>query len=544
MSILTSDYLTELLLTHTNKITANKKLLAVIDSALPASSISYVTVKHKIWHILHNISHIPTCPVCSVKNIKWDKSNNSYTKTCGYKCSTKQMSNDSNVRKKTKKTNIERYGGNAPACSVNTRTKMINTNVDRYGDDYVKLNSDLSKAAIKIKFGVDNVSKLPEIKCKKIQTSIDNYGVTHPKHHPGVQLKFEKTLQYKYGVQNINQIHIPSNTLLLLQNKSYLHTQHIDKEKPIREIANMLQVSHVCVSQALDKHNIPKRLYNNKISTAEQQIYDFIQTLNILAVQSDRKLLQGKELDIFLPDYNIAIEYCGLYWHSDVHDRISRNYHKDKMDGCNTLGVRLITIFEDEWIYHQQQVKHKLLSILQQDVRPVVYGRHTETIKISTNDKRRFFDENHIQGNGPGSINVGLEYDNELVACMSFIKQQNDVYCLNRYATAYRVVGGFSKLLKYFKDNHRWCTLISFADCRWSDGNLYERTGWTLDKTLAPDYSYIRKDKRIHKFNYRRKNLPKLLTHFDSNLSELENCDNNGILRIWDCGKKRYILNN
>jgi hypothetical protein len=87
--------------------------------------------------------------------------------------------------------------------------------------------------------------------------------------------------------------------------------------------------------------------------------------------------------------------------------------------------------------------------------------------------------------------------------------------------------------------------LISFADLRWSNGNLYENTGWELDSVLPPDYYYATNNlERIHKFNYRRKNLPKLLKYFDPELSERENCDNNGILRIWDCGKLRYIINN
>jgi hypothetical protein len=115
---------------------------------------------------------------------------------------------------------------------------------------------------------------------------------------------------------------------------------------------------------------------------------------------------------------------------------------------------------------------------------------------------------------------------------------------LNRYATNCRVPGGFSKLLKYFQTNYEWQQLISFADLRWSNGGLYEKTGWKLDSILPPDYYYSPDGRnRYHKFNYRRKNLPKLLKDFDPELSERENCNNNGILRIWDCGKLRYIIN-
>lgn len=126
---------------------------------------------------------------------------------------------------------------------------------------------------------------------------------------------------------------------------------------------------------------------------------------------------------------------------------------------------------------------------------------------------------------------------------MTWIKQSNAQYTLNRYATSCRVPGGFSKLLTHFKKTYTWKTLVSFADLRWSDGNLYYQTGWHHDSTLRPDYYYSPDGhQRFHKFNYRRQNLSKLLTHFDPHLSETENCKNNGILRIWDCGKLRFII--
>ena len=155
----------------------------------------------------------------------------------------------------------------------------------------------------------------------------------------------------------------------------------------------------------------------------------------------------------------------------------------------------------------------------------------------------KFLNDNHIQGDGPGSIHIGLEYDSKLVAVMSFMKQKEKYY-LNRYATSKQVVGGFSKLLKHFQRNNDWSILISFADQRWSNGNLYVQTGWELDSVLPSDYSYSSDGKnRSHKFNYRRNKLQNMLNYYDPLISERKNCDNNGILRIWDCGKLKFIIN-
>ena len=278
-------------------------------------------------------------------------------------------------------------------------------------------------------------------------------------------------------------------------------------------------------------------------SAPENEIYDFLNILNVLVIKNDRNLIYPLELDFVLPDYNIAIEFNGLYWHSEKMGK-GRQYHLNKTKICNNKGYQLLHIFEDEWVHKRNQVQRKLKHLLRKNDEDRVFARKCCYQEVPSADKKAFFDRHHIQGNGPGSITYGLYFDNQLIACMSFIKKLHGVYYLNRYATSCHVVGGFSKLLYYFKINNTWNKLISFADLRWSDGGLYINTNWTKDSILPPDYSYIKNNTRVHKFNYRRKYLPKLLKHFDPNLSETTNCDNNNVLRIWDCGKIKFIQTN
>lgn len=277
-------------------------------------------------------------------------------------------------------------------------------------------------------------------------------------------------------------------------------------------------------------------------SKGEQQISSLITTQFGIQVQNNaRYVIPPYELDIYIPEYNLAIEYCGLFWHSESAGK-GRLYHKRKQKMCEQHGIQLITIFEDEWINKKQIVTKKLQSLLglQTDR---IYARNTTISDIKQKEKKDFFDQYHIQGNGPGSITYGLYYKGELVACCSFSRKNKTEWYLTRYATKYNVIGGFSKLVKYFTDNHSWEQLISFADLRWSTGKLYEQTNWSLDKEIPPDYYYIiGSSVRKHKFGFRRKYLPNKLKHFDPQLSEKQNCDNNGLLRIWDCGKKRYVL--
>ena len=354
----------------------------------------------------------------------------------------------------------------------------------------------------------------------------------------------QDTVIKTFGSQSYAQRNIDPDILTNIQSKEWILDQHINQEKSLNQIAleNNLHVS--TISNYLKKHDIKAKLFAK--SLPEKLLVEFMSDLGIVNIETNvTNIITPYELDIYLPDYNLAIEFCGLYWHCSKHTRITRSYHKNKLDKCNNKGIRLITIFEDEWIHSSELVKQKIASILGKDTRPRLFARKCKIIDVDNKTKSQFFNQYHIQGDGPGSINIGLEYNNELVACMAFIKQPNNVMNLNRYATSKQVVGGFSKLLSYFKKNQEWNQIISFADLRWSTGNMYEVNGFHLEKTLPVDYYYVNFTNmtRIHKFNFRHKNLPNILGEgYDHKLSETQNTHNNGWYRIYNCGLLRYIM--
>lgn len=396
-------------------------------------------------------------------------------------------------------------------------------------------------------------------KWKAVQnTSIDTVTIICPIHGPFDQTpathidkkagcpgcaveRRRETCEKKYGVSHPSQSHISKQALDKLSSAVWLYEQHTSLHRTLEDIADELNVQDTTVGRYFSMHGLSVQRF--AVSTGEQQVLDFISDIPALTYESNnRTIIAPKELDIWIPSHQLAIEYCGLYWHSDRHK--VPEYHSLKYQHCKQKNIRLITLFDDEWKYNASLVKLKLLSILGYDPRGKVFARKCTIVNVDHVTKSTFFDTNHIQGNGPGSINIGLKYDDKLVACMSFIRQKEDVYILNRYATSQRVVGGFSKLLSYFKKTHAWKEIVSFADLRWSQGELYEKSGFVLEKTLPPDYSYVVHDRRVHKFNFRRKFLDKRLSAFDPTLTEMENCDNAGILRVWDCGKLRYVMKN
>ena len=374
------------------------------------------------------------------------------------------------------------------------------------------------------------------------QTMIEKYGVTRALQHPDFISKRQTTMVERYGVVFTAQLHLSSEVIQVLRNREWLIQQHHNQKKTLKQISTEIGVDPSTIERACWREGVEIKYYFE--SAQQREISDWLSSLNIQVHTNNRNKIKNQELDIYLPEYNLAIEYCGVYWHSDAHDRMTPTYHRDKMRKCNEVGIRLLTIFEDEWVYKKEIVKQKILSILGRHTKSV-FARKCVVVPIQDKElKTAFFDAYHIQGTGPGSITYGLVYDNNLVAMMTFIQRKDGMYELNRYATSVRVVGGFQKLLKHFKGQHPdWTEILSFADLRWSQGNMYNVSGFRLDKVLHPDYRYVLGNMTFHKFGFRRRALlGGKIPNFDPTLSEVQNMRNAGYYRIFNCGLLRYTI--
>ena len=277
------------------------------------------------------------------------------------------------------------------------------------------------------------------------------------------------------------------------------------------------------------------------VSKAEAELLSYVQTL-IPAVGTYKGLQNVFEVDVYVPSRGIAIEFNGLYWHSE--DKRTNDYHYNKWLECKRQGVQLIQVWEDEWLEKPSVVKKMLAHKLGVSSDMRVYARKTNAFEVEVSAARVFFEQNHIQGYGAGSIRVGLENSGVLVACGVFKKRSVDTLELVRYATRCNVIGGQGKILKYVKTHYPEIKkIVTFADHCVSDGGLYEALGFTKVGELKPDYKYVINNKRVHKFGYRLKKFeadPNLL--FQVGMTEKELAKTNGLLRIYDAGKTKYVL--
>jgi hypothetical protein len=288
------------------------------------------------------------------------------------------------------------------------------------------------------------------------------------------------------------------------------------------------------------------------VSKGELEIIEFLNEIGIDNIQQS-KLMGGYEIDIFLPEYNIGIEFDGLYWHSELRGRGSR-YHLDKTNYFSTKGIRIIHIFDDEWNNKKNIVKSKLSHILHKSDKEVIYARKCIIKPISSKISSQFLNTNHIQGNDKSNIKLGLYFNDILVSVVTFSNKRialghknvkNKEYELSRYATSieYRVVGGISKLLKYFITNYNPSSILTYADYRYSvEDNMYSNIGFNMVGYTKPNYFYTNDySKRLHRFNFTKH---RIVSHFggDSRLTEWENMVNMGYDRVWDCGSIKYEM--
>ena len=291
------------------------------------------------------------------------------------------------------------------------------------------------------------------------------------------------------------------------------------------------------------------RICSNKLSKNENEIYNFICELigkdNV--IKSDRSTLKNhSEIDIFIPSKNIGIEYNGCRWHTEQFGK-GKYYHLNKTNECLTNGIKLIHIFEDEYIDKKQIILNKIKHLLGCSNLPKIGGRKCIIANVEYNEAKKFLNENHIQGYSKATVYLGAKHNDELIGIMTFVKINENEWELNRFATNnnYICQGVGSKIFSYFISHYSPQKVKSFADRRWTidvENNLYTNIGFKLDKILKPDYKYVLNGsyKRIHKFNFRKQTIYKKYG-LDLTMKESEMAEKLNAYKIWDCGLYKYV---
>lgn len=412
------------------------------------------------------------------------------------------------------------------------QTTLKKYNISNVGllDISVKNHTELYNNKEKVKDIIDKVSR----------TKLSKYGHAHFNNRN----KAQKTCIKKYGVKNTWDLtEFKSNpNLEILKDKEKL--SKLFPLKSVHEISEELNVHQQTVYYYLNLHGF-REPYK---STFEIEIVAFLNSMGITNIIRNSRKIISKELDIYLPDHKLAIEYNGIYWHHDKVPYITKTYHKNKFDECESNGIELFTIFSDTWETKKEIWKAKIKNKL--GLSEKIYARNTEVVSLNISETKDILNKNHIQGFCTSMIAYGLTYNDELVAVMTFSKcrngigkfRGNDSYELVRFVSSKSVIGGASKLLKKFIKTHNPSIIVSYSDNQYSIGNLYNKLGFTLESNSNIGYKYYdtKSKKMYHRYNFTKHKLVKM--GFSSTKTEKEIMDELGYLRIWDCGSKTWIM--
>ncbi|QGZ16158.1 hypothetical protein Kuja_1660 [Vibrio phage vB_VchM_Kuja] len=336
-----------------------------------------------------------------------------------------------------------------------------------------------------------------------------------------------------------------------LRNKILEKHSQIDNEKRLQKFEQTMMERYGY------KHNLGHRPIINQIminkrinnpiwgrSRLEIRLVDELRTMGIQVVTNDRTII-NKELDIYLPEFKIAIEVNGVIYHSEKFSNNAKHRHIEKTVLCNEKGIHLIHIWHDELNseYRYNKTIKRLKWLLNKNDNKKTYARNL--LPCSYIDKTKdeqieiFLKNNHAQGH---SKNYTKAYTLESVegiikAVMLFKISDNNTYELSRFY-ADCVVGAFSRLLKQFIKDHPNTNIISFGDRDKVNpfSNVYLSNGFKLKNTIGPDYKYTNGSGRIHKFNFRKQRLLKKFPELDPNLTEFEMATKLGYYRVWNTG--------
>lgn len=477
-----------------------------------SNNLSELPFKQQVWHFINNESNPMKCIKCG-KPVRFrDTLNKGYHEFCNLECANKSELLQERATKKIK----EKYGVDAFPLHKSFVKKVKKSKLQNYGNE--NYNNFAKSMTTKERLYGD---KFYSNKNKNSITTRANFLIRIQEKTP------DKVIKYKIGDPNI--------TL----NCAVCGLDY--------EIYNTMFNSRTSL-------NIKTCTLCNPISSGEniqqKELFQFIQQLlpNEIIEFENRKLIKPFEVDIYIPSRKLAIEFDGIYWHSDKFEHDSHLLEKTNM--TQLKDVELIHIFEDEWIYKREIVKSILktkLGIIDRRI----YARKCEIREVSNILAEDFLNQNHLQGSVNSKIRYGLYFNNELVSLMTFgglrkslgSSAEEGCYELVRYAGLLNssVIGGFSRLLKHFIKIYRPKSILTYSDKRYFTGEIYQNNGFSYVKDTKPNYFYIFKQRREYRFKYRKDILVK--QGFDSNKTEREIMSERGINRIYDCGNKKWLLN-
>lgn len=522
------------------------------------------------------------CKVCG-RPTKFRNFKSGYPIYCSSKCS----NSDPDKKETCRQTVINRYGVENVSKSSVVKDRICNTFKEKYGVEWVGQSKEVQakqKATCIEKYGVPTPFQMDDFQEKSIQTRRKKYGTDYAVQSQEVKSKITASYIDKTGFTN------PSYNPDVIDKRRETNFKNFDG-KWFTQTDEMTQSNHglflnrhkniigetdstyivscednkctLCESKTfeIDKNVFVQRSSQSTVicpiklplmgnaSLAETELLDYIKSIYDGEIETgDRSIISPLELDIVIPDKHIAIEFNGVFWHSDFNPRMCKTYHRDKSLKCRDKGYQLLHIWEDDWYNRKDIIKDYIKSKLGLCSKRI-YARKCHVREIDAHTARLFVDSNHIQGYSNATYKIGLFYDDVLVSVMLVGKLRDmmgskpkdghyEIYrVVSREDT--EVVGGFSKMLKYFERTYNPECIITYGDLCYTLGNVYLKCGFTDEGLSSPCYSWQINGVRYHRSNFMKCKLEECRK--DPSLTEDQAMRSRHAYKVWDAGKIKFV---
>jgi len=532
------DALTRIPNLFTNNKKLNPNITKILSQEIKDSiAIEFPNLKTSVAiHCIINSIVVPCCKICGNPVRYFNSSTKTFSEHCSIQCSRK----DNTSKTKRAETKLKKYGD----AVYNNRSLAKETCLYRYGvDNAVHLEETKQKISSTLK------SKSEELKSARHKTFDEKYGC-HPQKTQSVKQKKRQRTLSKYGVEHSTQLASVIEKIQNSKDKNYQAQyqyviDHIkNKEKPALRtaLAKETNVSLAVITNITDRYQLPFKEVKIGTSVGELEIKQFLEDNGIETIHRDRCVLNGVELDLYMPHHNLAIEFNGVYWHTEQHGK-NKNYHLNKTVLCEEKGIQLLHIWDTEWndLIKNSIWKSMILSRL--GIHQEVIGARNTTFRpVQKSTAKVFLDQNHLSGTVGSSDQYGLFYQDELVLLATygksrFSKNVNTELLRLCSKKGMQITGGASKIFKHQPHN----SFVTYANRRYSVGGVYHKTNLKFLHTTSPNYWYIVNGRMQNRIQYQKHKLQQQIQFFDAKLTESQNMNNNGLYRIWDSGNLTFI---
>lgn len=449
-------------------------------------------------------------------------------------CCKKCSASSPGIQEKKKHTRLDKNGGSYHAekpvgATQESHAKSMTTRVERYGAHWTPEMTMKAKATMVDRHGDSRYNALRALESVK-----EVYGVDNIMKVPGVLQKHSQAMRSN---SNRNTSIDPrafddSYVLSMLTEKGRRHTKE--------ELG--------CSDDFIRRREIDVGFRDRNTTAAEEELATFIRSLGLEAECRNRRVIGPRELDVWVPEKRLAIEYDGLYWHSatdlDSQQRLIDNVlEKERL--TNEQGISLLRIPEYHW---EDPVKRRIWeSVIRMKLGMTETSIPARKLMVRELDKETssaFMQENHLQGNTGHQVALALvDEAGEPVCVSTWSPARYDSQAsheLVRFATRVNthVPGGFTRLVHHAM-KMLGCSkqLVSYARKAWSNGDVYETTGWTQESETSYSYFWYKKGVFLNRHQTQKHKLADLLgTGFNERESETENMMRNGWRKVIEPG--------